>query len=364
MKIKEVLAHLERRFPLSWQEDFDNCGVQVGDKEQEITGALVCFELRESVIDEAIRCGANLVISHHPLIFQGLKKIEPVNRTGRIVCKALAHNILIYSMHTNMDSAIGGGNDAFAEKLQLKEVSVLAPHEGNFRKLVFYVPAQDVTRVCDAMFAAGCGHIGNYDRCMFTVPGEGSFRPLEGSNPYIGRSNQVETVDEVRVEMIFPANIQKRVVSALYAAHPYEEPAFDIYRIENEERRVGLGRVGLLPEPMMPTQFFEFLKQQLQIEHLRYSGNMDKMIKKVAVCGGSGGSLIRQAMAAHADAYVTGDIKYHDFFMPDNQMIIVDVGHFEGEHFIKDIIYNELKKNFSNFAISIIEDEVSEVNFF
>lgn len=363
MKIKEVLAHLERKFPLVWQEEFDNCGVQVGDKENEITGVVVCFELSESVIDEAIRRKANLVISHHPLIFQGLKKIEPVNRTGRIICKALAYQILIYSMHTNIDSAIGGGNDVLAQKLQLKEVSVLAPKAGLFRKLVFFVPSQDAARVCQALFDVGCGSMGNYDRCCFTAQGEGSFRPLEGARPYIGLTHATEIVEENRIEMIFPAGQQKKVVNALYAAHPYEEPAFDIYCLENAERTVGLGRVGRLPEPMTLNQFFSYLKQCLHIDHIRYGGRQDKMIERVAVCGGSGSSLIRHAMAARADAYVTGDVKYHDFFISDNQLLIADIGHYEGEHFIKEIIYNELKKNFSNFASSIIENEISEVKF-
>lgn len=362
MKIKEVLSCLEQRFPLSWQEDFDNCGIQCGDKEREITGALICFELSDSVIDEAIRTGANLVISHHPLIFKGVKKIEPTNRVGRIICKAIENKILVYSMHTNVDSGIGGGNDLFAEKLQLKNVSVLAPAEGMYRKLVFFVPAMNADNVCQALYKVGCGKIGNYDRCSYNVHGEGTFRPLEGSNPYIGQMNKVESVEELRVEMIFPASIQRKVISTLYAEHPYEEPAFDIFKIENVSRQVGLGRVGELPEPMMPEQFFEYLKHQLHIEHLRYSGDMNKMIKKVAVCGGAGGSFIGQAMASGADAYVTGDIRYHDFFTPDNQMVIADIGHFEGEHFIKEIIYNELNKNFSNFAISKIKDEVSEVN--
>ena len=363
MKIKEVLSCLEQRFPLSWQEDFDNCGIQCGDKEREISGALVCFELSESVIDEAIRLGANLVISHHPLIFKGIKKIEPTHRIGRILCKAIENRILIYSMHTNVDSGIGGGNDVFAEKLQLKNVSVLAPAENMYRKLVFFVPMMKAANVCQALYKVGCGHIGNYDRCSYNVIGEGTFRPLEGSHPYIGCTNEQESVEELRVEMIYPTAIQRKVISTLYAEHPYEEPAFDIFKVENESRQIGLGRVGELPEPMMPMQFFEYLKRQLRIEHLRYSGNMQKLVRKVAVCGGAGGSFIGQALASGADAYVTGDIRYHDFFSVDNQMIIADIGHYEGEHFIKEIIYNELNKNFSNFATSIIQDEVSEVSF-
>ena len=252
MKIKEVIQHLESRFPLEWQEDFDNSGMQCGDKEQEITGALVCFEFSDKVIEEAIDLKANLIVAHHPLIFgNGLKKIEPTNRVGRMVCKAIENKLVLYSMHTNVDSGVGGGNYAFADKLKLRNCHVLDP------------------------------------------------KALEGE--YSGR--------------------------------------------------VGLGQVGELPEAMPVPQFVQYVKDCLGLQVVKYAGYIDRPVKKVAVCGGSGSSLIRQALLSGADAYVTGDVRYHDFYTPDNQMLILDVGHFEGEHFIKDILYAELKENFCNFAI-------------
>ena len=252
MKIKEVIQHLENKFPLSWQEDFDNSGMQCGDKEQEITGTLVCFEFSDAVIEEAIQVRANFRVAHHPLIFgNGLKKIEPSDRVGRMVCKAIENHLVLYSMHTNVDSGVDGGNYAFAEKLELKNTKVLDPKEL--------------------------------------------------SDGYNGQ--------------------------------------------------VGLGRVGELAFSMDVPTFVDYVKHCLNLKIVKYAGAINRPVKKVAVCGGAGSSLIRQAMQAGADAYVTGDVRYHDFFIPDNQMLIVDVGHFEGEHFIKDILYAELKENFSNFAI-------------
>lgn len=357
MKIKEVLAHLERRFPLYLQEDFDNCGVQCGDKEQEVTGIVVCFDPSIEVIEEAVALNANLILSHHPVLRNGLKKIEPVDRIGRILCKAIENRVVIYSMHTNIDSAVGGGNDAFAEKLGLKDCSVLSPKESLFQKIVLFVPTNDAGSVKDALFAVGCGAMGKYEHCSYSSEGIGTFKPLHNANPYIGKNNQLEEVEEERVEMIFPAAIQRKVVETLYRVHPYEEPAFDIIKLENRCREAGLGRVGKLPEPMTQTEFFDYVKEKMEITRIRHSGELNKKIERVAVCGGGGASLINAAICAGADAYVTGDIKYHDFYIPEDKMVIADIGHFEGEHFIREIIYNEVKKNFSTFAITLSQRE-------
>ncbi|MCR4965820.1 MAG: Nif3-like dinuclear metal center hexameric protein [Bacteroidales bacterium] len=358
MLIKEVTACLERRFPLWLQEDFDNCGVQCGDVLQEVTGVMVCFEMSIQIIEEAIAKGANLVISHHPLMLRrGLCKIQPSDRVGAMICKALEHKMVLYSMHTNIDSAAGGGNDAFAEKLGLQELSVMEPHAGHLRKVVVFVPTDHADRLRQALADVGCGKIGNYDSCAYLMSGTGTFRPLEGSNPFIGKEMQLERVVEERVEMIFPANIMYKVIDTIYKNHPYEEPAFDILRLENASRTEGLGRVGFLPNPMSTLEFLQYVKEKMEIQHLRYAGASERMIQKVAVCGGGGASFIESAMASGADAYVTGDVKYHDFFRSNDSMLIVDIGHYESEYFIKEIIYKELKENFSTFAVSIAELE-------
>ena len=234
MTIKEVTQYLEKKFPLYLQEDFDNCGVQCGDVRQEITGAMVCFEMSEQVIDEAWANGCNLVISHHPLMLKrGICKIEPRDRVGGMICKALAHNMVLYSMHTNIDSGEGGGNDAFAEKLGLKNVKVLEPHKGLYRKLVVFVPADHAEKLKSALFAVGCGEQGRYDACAYTTEGQGQFRPMDGANPFIGVGHKLEHVAEERIEMIYPTGLQRAVVQAVYDNHPYEEPAFDLLPLEN-----------------------------------------------------------------------------------------------------------------------------------
>lgn len=357
MKIKEVFSYLEKKYPLYLQEDFDNCGVQCGDKEQELTGIMVCFDPSLEVIEEALEKKANLIISHHPVLRNGLKKIEPVDRIGKILCKAIENKMVIYSMHTNMDSAKGGGNDLFAHKLGLKKCAVLSPKESLYQKIVFFAPSDNSVTIKDALFAIGCGVLGQYDNCCYSVEGSGTFRPLKGSSPFIGQINQVEQVEEERVEMIFPATLQRKVIETLYKVHPYEEPAFDIIKLENVSREAGLGRVGELPFPMEAEQFFAYIKDKLEINHIRYSGEIGRKISRVAVCGGGGSSLVQAALNAGADAYVTGDIRYHDFHLPEDKMIIADIGHFEGEHFIRDIIYTELTENFSNFAVSISQAE-------
>ncbi|MBR4135212.1 MAG: Nif3-like dinuclear metal center hexameric protein [Bacteroidales bacterium] len=362
MQIKDITAFLEQRFPLYLQEDFDNCGVQCGDVSQEVTGVLVCFEMSIEVVEEAIAKGANLVISHHPLMLKrGICKIQPTDRVGEILCKALEHKMVLYSMHTNIDSAQGGGNDAFAERLGLQHVSVLVPQSGHLRKVVVFVPSEYAETMRLALAEVGCGKMGSYDQCAYTMSGTGSFRPLSDAHPFVGNTMQDEKVPEERVEMIFPAPLLRKVVSTIYRVHPYEEPAFDILRLENASRTEGLGRVGMLPQPMPMSDFLRYLQEKMQITHLRYAGDGDKMIHKVAVCGGGGASFIEAAMAAGADAYVTGDIKYHDFFRAHRAMTIVDVGHYEGEFFIKEIIYKELKENFSTFAVSIAEMEKIEI---
>ncbi len=358
MKIKEVLTYLEDKYPLHLQEDFDNCGVQCGDKELELTGILVCFEMSDATIDEAIAKKANLIISHHPLILRrGICKIEPTNRVGRILCKALENRMVLYSMHTNLDVAQGGVNDCFAKKMNLSNISVLCPTGANLQKIAFFIPQSYSLKVQNALFAVGCGKLGNYENCAYRMNGQGSFKPMTSAEPFIGEIDKMEYVDEERVEMVFPSYLQKKVIETLYQHHPYEEPAFDIFKLENPLRNVGLGRIGDLENEMKVTDFLQFVKKTFGLKLLRYYGDLDRTIRRVAVCGGSGSSFILNAIAAGADAYITGDVKYHDFHLADRKMLIADIGHFESEHFIKEIIFTELKENFINFALSFSEEE-------
>ncbi|MDR0206176.1 MAG: Nif3-like dinuclear metal center hexameric protein [Bacteroidales bacterium] len=358
MKIKEVIQFLEQKFPLHWQEDFDNCGIQCGDKERDIKEIVVCFDMSEAVIDEAIAKGANMIISHHPIIYKNsIKRIEPTDRVGKILCKALENKVLLYSMHTNIDSGKYGGNVLFAEKLGLQKLTVLSPHENQFCKLIVFVPTENSVLLKEALFRAGCGNMGNYSHCSFSSEGIGSFKPLVGSNPSIGKHNRIERVEEERIEMIFHKNKKRQIIDTLYQNHPYEEPAFDIIALENLNKEGGLGRVGFLPKPMPAQEFVQYVKEKLKLESVRYSGKVQEEINKVAVCGGGGASFITNAIAAGADAYITGDLKYHDFFIPENKMLLIDIGHFEGEHFIREIIVSLLKENFNIFATHFTEVE-------
>jgi dinuclear metal center YbgI/SA1388 family protein len=319
--------------------------------------------MSEAVIEEAIAKGANMVISHHPIIYKtGIKKIVPTNRMGKILCKALENKILLYSMHTNIDSGKGGGNVLFAQKLGLQKLSVLSPKENQFYKLVVYVPSENSILLKEALFKAGCGNIGNYSHCSYSCEGIGSFKPLLGANPHIGQHNRIERVDEERIEMIFPRVKKHTVIDMLYQNHPYEEPAFDIIAIENLNREVGLGRVGELPKSIQANDFLNFVKEKLNLDSVKFSGNIDSEIKKVAVCGGGGASFITDALSAGADAYITGDLKYHDFFIPENNMLLIDIGHFEGEHFIREIILSLLQENFNTFATHFTEVEFPVIN--
>ena len=365
MTIKDVTTFLEQKFPLYLQEDFDNCGVQCGDVRQEITGAMVCFEMSEQVIDEAIEKGCNLVISHHPLMLKrGICKIVPTDRVGAMICKALAHNMVLYSMHTNIDSGEGGGNDAFAEKLGLQDVKVLVPHKGLSRKLVVFVPTDHAEKLKSVLFAVGCGVQGLYDSCAYTMSGTGQFRPQTGANPYLGQEGTLEHVSEERIEVIYPTGLQRTVIQTLYENHPYEEPAFDLLPLENESRTIGLGRIGTLPQEMKVPEFLTYLKEHLGFTHCRYCGDTTKTIRKVAVCGGGGSSFIDLAIASGADAYVSGDFKYHDFFKSYSGTLLVDIGHYEGEFFIKNIIFNLLNEKFTTFATLISNLELLEVKYF
>lgn len=365
MKIKEITDFLESKFPLYLQEDFDNCGVQCGDIQQDITHVMVCFEMSEQIIEEAIEKNCNLVISHHPLILRhGICKIEPKDRIGKMLYKALTNKIVLYSMHTNIDSGEGGGNDAFAELLQLKNVEVLSPSKENFQKLNIYVPGNAVDNLKNALFNIGCGVQGNYCNCCYSSEGTGQFKPLEGSNPAIGNLNQIEQVREVRLEMIFPAYLQSAVIKTIYENHPYEEPAFELVNLENKNRKNGLGRIGYLPEKMTVADFLKYVKEKMQLEDLRYCGDENKMIEKVAVCGGGGANFIDLAISQKADAYISGDFKYHDFFKSESGTLLVDIGHYEGEYFIKNIIFKLLKEKFTTFAALISEREKKQVRHF
>lgn len=363
MKIKDVASFLESLAPLAWQEDYDNAGLTCGNPEQELTGVLVTLDVTDAVLEEAESKRCNLIVSHHPVIFRAVKKITPGTPEGALMMKAIQKGIALYAIHTNLDNWHQGVSAILCEKLGIKNLRVLAPRSGRLRKLVTFCPSDYAAKVREALFKAGAGHIGNYDACSYNLEGFGTFRAQEGANPFVGEVGKIHHENEVRIETIFPDHIASKLIGALLAAHPYEEVAYDIYPLSNEEPLVGSGMTGELDKPVPAAEFLATVKQVLGIPVIRHTELTGRKIQKVACCGGSGAFLIPDARRAGAELFLTGDIKYHEFFQGDRQMILADIGHYESEQFAKELIANVLIKNFSNFAVLISEEGVNPVNY-
>ena len=363
MKIKDLVSYLETIAPLSYQESYDNSGLIVGDAQQEVTSVLITIDTIESVVDEAVEMGANLIVSHHPIIFSALKKITGDNYVERTIIKAIKNNIAIYACHTNLDSVIGGVNSKICEKIELQNCRILSPIQNELQKLVTFVPVDFVNAVQDAVFNAGAGCIGNYDKCGFATQGNGSFRALKGAKPFVGEIGKVHYEKEVRFETIFPKSIQNKVISALIEAHPYEEVAYDIYSLQNEYSKAGMGMIGELKNEVNELDFLNKLKNIFKTGSIRYTNLLNKKIKKVAVCGGSGSFLLKDAIASKSDVFVSSDFKYHQFFDADNKILIADIGHYESEQYTKEVFYSLLTKKFPNFAFYFSKINSNPINY-
>lgn len=361
LTLKEITSYLESIAPLNFQESYDNSGLQVGSPESAIKSILLTIDVTGEVIDEAIRLGCNLIISHHPLIFSGLKKLTGRNYTERAVIKAIKNDISIYASHTNLDSMEEGVNAKICEKLGLADCKILQPASGQLKKLATFVPKDFAEKVRTAIFDAGAGHIGNYDLCSFNAEGLGSFRGGENSNPFAGVKGSLHFEKEVRIETIFPQFLQEKIIGALIASHPYEEVAYDIYPVENKYGKAGMGMVGSLDSPQVEEDFFRNIKKAFKtkiIKHTKLSGNL---VKRVAVCGGSGSFLLQNAIAAKADVFITADFKYHQFFDAEGKIVIADIGHYESEQFTKELFYELLLKKFPTFAVRLSEINTNPV---
>lgn len=363
MQIKQLTSYLERIAPPALQESYDNAGLIIGTPNTEIKGVLISLDLTEAVLDEALAKGFNLIITHHPIIFRGIKKLNGKNYAERCVMKALKHDIAIYAAHTNLDNVIGGVNGKIADLLGLQDVSVLKPTEGRIRKIITFVPEAHADKVRAALFEAGAGRIGNYDGCSYNTEGFGTFRAGENTNPFVGKKGQVHHESEVRIETVFPDYLQSSVIQALYEVHPYEEPAYDIYKLQNSHKQTGAGIIGQLKTETDAEEFLLQLKQVFDAGCIRHTAVRGKRIKTVALCGGAGSFLLPVAKARNADIFISGDFKYHEFFDAENQIIIADVGHYESEQFTKNLFYELITKKFSNFACSISEINTNPINY-
>ncbi len=364
MLIKDLITVLETYAPLSYQEAYDNAGLITGNPLAEATGALLSLDCIEATLDEAISMGCNVVIAHHPIIFSGLKKITGSNYVERTLIKAIQHQIAIYAAHTNLDNVANGVNAKIAQKLGLVKTQILQPKKQLLKKLVTFVPEKEAHQVRKALFEAGAGHIGNYDNCSFNMQGTGTFKGNAATNPFVGEPLQLHEEPEIRIELVFNAHLENRILKALLNSHPYEEVAYDIYWLDNLLNTVGSGLVGELPEAMSETTFLSLVKDKLKAGLLKHTALTQKPIQKVALCGGSGQFLLKAAIAAKADAYLTADFKYHEFFDAEGQLLLIDAGHYETEQFTPEIFYEIIQNKFPKFAAYLSKVNTNPVNYF
>jgi len=351
IKIKDILKEIERLAPLSLQEGYDNAGIQIGDVDQPATGALICLDVTEEIVDEAIDGNCNLIISHHPLVFKPLKSITGKNYVERCLIKACKNDVVIYAAHTNLDNTVGGVNYKLAELFGLEDVRILSPQKNCLIKMVTYVPEHTAEKLRNALFKAGAGHIGNYSSCSFNTEGQGTFLPMEDSHPYCGEIGSIHTEKEIRIETVFPAYLRSTVINSLLSVHPYEEPVYDLYMLENEWVQAGSGVIGNLPAWEDELIFMQRIKDVLHVECLKHSLLTGRKIRTVAICGGNGKFLIQQAIEAGADIFITGEAKYNDFYDVERNILLAVTGHYESEIFTKDLLFHFLLKKFPNFAV-------------
>lgn len=363
VKIWELVIALEKLAPFSLQEDYDNAGLVVGNRGKDISGCLVCLDVTPAVLEEAIRESIPMIISHHPVIFRPLKRISEDEMTGSIVAGAIRHDIALCSMHTNLDNVPQGVNGILSQKVGLVDPRILRPMEGQLLKLVTFCPLSHVEQVRSAIFRAGAGVIGNYDCCSFNVEGKGTFQANEKAHPFVGAPHEMHIEPEVRIETILPEYLEKEVLQAMQEAHPYEEVAYDLYPLKNTHPVTGAGMIGSLPEPMEETDFMEYIKKVLHVQAVRHSQLTGKKISRVAICGGSGSFLLPDAIRNGADAFVTADLKYHQFLEAAGNLLLVDAGHFETEQFTVELIARYLNDIFPNFAVHISKMSQNPVNY-
>ena len=354
---------LEEMAPLAYAEDFDNVGLLIGNLETETTGILVCHDALESVIDEAIAKNCNLIVCFHPIIFNGLKKITGKNYVEKAIVKAIQNNIAIYAVHTALDNHPEGVNKVFGNALGLINTKILIPKENHIQKLVTFTVPENVEKVRNALFDAGAGTIGNYENCSFTSKGMGTYMGNENSNPKIGERFELVEADEIKIEVTFEKQLESKILKALFENHIYEEVAYEIMALQNKHQNIGMGMIGELENTMNEKEFLLFVKDKMQCEAIRHSDFIGQPIKKVALLGGAGSFAIANAISAGADVFLTADLKYHQFYEAEKQIILADIGHFESERYTKNYIVDFLRKKILNFAIILSEENTNPVKY-
>jgi dinuclear metal center YbgI/SA1388 family protein len=364
MKIKEVTGCIESLAPLHLQEDYDNAGLLIGNHEEECRGIMVSLDVTEQVVEEARKRNCNLIVAHHPIIFKGLKKLNGKNYVERTVISAIKNNIAVYAVHTNLDNIIKGVNKKIAEKLNLQNCKTLFSKEGALKKLVTFSPRENAEQVRNALFKSGAGAIGNYSECSFNVEGTGTFKAEEGSDPYVGKIGLRHLENETRIEVVFPAFLQNQLIKNLKLVHPYEEVAYYINTLDNSSNDVGSGLIGELTGEISEEELLKILKERFNLSVIKHTQFLHKKIKKIALCGGAGFFLLPHAIAAGAQVYITGDVKYHEFFDTDGKILLADMGHYESEQFTIDLVAEFLQQKFPNFAVLKTEMNTNPVIYY
>ena len=364
MLILDIIQTLESFAPLAYQEPYDNSGLLTGNKNATCTGVLCTLDVTVDVIEEAKLKNCNLIVAHHPIIFNGLKKITGSNYVEQTIISAIKNDIAIYACHTNLDNVFHGVNHKIADRLGLINRKILQPKTNILSKLFVFVPKNAVEKVQKAMFNAGAGEIANYSECSFNTVGFGTFTGNENSNPTIGKPLVQETVEEVKIEVIFPSYLQNSIVEQMKLAHPYEEVAYDIIPLSNQNQEVGSGMIGELPKPMAETDFLSFVKNQFNLKVVKHTPLLNKVLKTVAFCGGSGSFLIKNAIAAQADIYISSDIKYHEFFDAEKRIVVADIGHWESEQFTIELLIEIIRAKTPTFAVLKSEVNTNPISYF
>ena len=364
MLIKNIIEFLEKKFSLDLQESYDNCGLTYGHSQNEVTGVLICLDVTEESVKEAIRKKCNLIISHHPVLFKGIKQINLNSMNARVLEQCIKNDIALYTLHTNLDNHQEGVNKEISNRIGLDDTKVLLPKPSTLCKLVVYVPSEHLNSLDSALFKEGAGSIGNYSECSFKTKGQGTFKPNEKANPFIGEKGKRELVDEIRVEYLVRNDMLRSVLNAMWENHPYEQIAHEVIPIQNKTSEIGAGMWGVLPNEISELEFLQKIKADFNLKTLKHTNLMGKTIKKVAVCGGSGSFLLEQAKRIKADVFITSDFKYHEFFDAENEILILDIGHWESEQFTTNLIGGILNEKFSNFALHLTEVNTNPVNYF
>jgi len=364
MQIKELVDFLNAQIPPGLQEEYDNSGLLLGDPAQDVTGVVVTVDVTEEVVDEAVRKEANFILAHHPLIFSGIKQLTGKNYVERTVIKAIQNGIAVYSAHTSLDNLKNGLNYKMADKLGLKNQRILRPAREQLLKLVFFVPHDHADKVRQGVFDAGAGIIGDYGGCSYNLEGKGSFIPGEESDPYVGKKGEMHFEEETRVETWVPRHLLGKVLQAMNQAHPYEEVAYDLYPLANDDKGSGSGLIGELDEEMPEKDFLDLLKKAFDAPAIRHTKLMYSFVKRIALCGGSGSFLLEDARREGADVFVSADFKYHQFFDADEHILIADIGHYESEWVAKEFFYELLTKKIHNFAVHYSEINTNPINYY